>query len=928
MDHRDCTIAWVLPSSEYHKTAEAFFDEVYNQVHTPLQMTYSIGRIGQHNVVAASKTPGATSLHTGDLVDNLLGDFPSIRAGFLASVDAIASSTAGIVRVGDVIVGTKNLQSAVVYFDAKQTISQQRLVLTREPRRIPECAAMAIKSVRTQEGRNAWLKALGEASQKNQRKAYGGAIGSSPEFLNYAAVNDRVVNERGILCLETAAASMNSQSLVVVAGISRLEGSSESRTAAKVHEAVFSYLRCIAHCMSAEMLSKEPPLASYFTYTPFDLDRAHFRLLTLHKGRRQDEISCSVFQACLPDRQSQEKEEVIQDVETFLPYEALSYCWGDTGIRNMITVDGKALFITDNLLGALKNLRRTEVDRILWVDAISIDQSNVKERGHQVGWMGEVYRHADEVLCWLGHVEHAVSHVLALLENFRTTVPPGAWKNWPATDDRWHRVWGGVRMNQSRHDYSSQLKCLMAKKWFSRVWIIQEIANARKASIGCSEGWISAKPFAMAPTLLDVRPSNQCQAVIDIMLGPIQKPPGRAQKMNICSLLWRFRESQATDPRDRLYALLGLASDLRGKEGSIVADYTKSEEAVAEQILAYLHEDVTSIVTTGRPGLARLQADIPRLSGMALEKIVSAKLDVGSVQEYMQRGDSMIWLTEGVARIAAQDVCSGEKVVELLLSERANVMVTEGLVEAIAGSFSSGCLRLLLEHQGQEIEITTRIVKAAVGNKQFGEQLMNLLLDRRGEEVKVTEEVVKAAVGNESFGEQLMNLLLDRRGEEVKVTEEVVKAAVGNESFGEQLMNLLLDRRGEEVKVTEEVVKAAVRNKRLGDVMVFDLLHVDEWIKFTDGAIKEVIKAAAGNKSFARQYIDQLLLRHRRGKEVKVTEEVVEAVEENKRFGKQVMDLLQDDRRVQFTREALRKIIGSKSLGEQVRRLPYDRFSY
>uniref|UniRef100_L2FI68 Ankyrin repeat and sam domain containing protein 6 n=1 Tax=Colletotrichum fructicola (strain Nara gc5) TaxID=1213859 RepID=L2FI68_COLFN len=823
MDYRNCTIAWVLPSSEYHTIAEGFFDEVYNHFSTPLRMTYSIGRVGQHDVVAASKTNDATSLHTRDLVDNLLGDFPFIRAGFLASVNAIASTTSTI-RVGNVVVGTKpNLQSAVVYFDAKQTQSQQRLVLTREPRRIPECAAMAIESVQTQKGRDAWLEALGETSQRNQRKGYHGAIWSSSEAFDDTTIIDRVVSKHKILCFETTAASINSQSLVVVAGVSRHAGSSENPTpAAETHGAVFSYLRCVAHYMSAEQLRIEPPLASYFTYTPFDLDRAYFRLLILHKGRKYDKISCSVFQACLPDRQSQVEKEIDQDVEIIVPYEALSYCWGDDRLHNMIAVDGKALFVTDNLLGALQNLRRTEEDRILWVDAICIDQSNISERGHQVGWMGELYRHADEVLCWLGHTDHTVGHILALLQKFWAEVPRTAWENWPVNDARWRGVWRNVYAIQFRHEYRSQLKCLMAKEWFSRVWILQEVANARKASIGCSEAWVDTKAFAMATTLLDVEPGTQCQAVIDIMPGPTRKSSWWAQKPNICTLLWRFRESQATDPRDRLYALLGLldpdpASDSKEKDQRLKADYTKSEEAVARDIVSYLYKDDSSIIAINRLGLGRVQADIPKLSGMALEKIVSEGLDVDRVQEYMRRGHSMIWLTEGIARVAAQDICSGEKVVELLLSERANVMVTETLVETITGSFSSICLRLLLDRQGQEIQVTNEIVKAAAGNESSGEQVMRLLLGRRGEEVKVTEEVVKAAASNELSGVRLMNLLLNRRGAEVKVTEEVVKAAARNSSSGEKMMRLLLNRRGAEVKVTEEVVKAAAGNSSSGE---------------------------------------------------------------------------------------------------------------
>ncbi|KAJ0348763.1 hypothetical protein COL154_013711 [Colletotrichum chrysophilum] len=319
--------------------------------------------------------------------------------------------------------------------------------------------------------------------------------------------------------------------------------------------------------------------------------------------------------------------------------------------------------------------------------------------------------------------------------------------------------------------------------------------------------------------------------------------------------------------------------------------YTKSEEAVAEDILSYLYQDDTPINATGQLGLARVQADIPKLFGMALEKIVSARLDVGRVQEYMQRENTMIWLTEGIVRIAAQDICSGEKVVDLLLSEHANILVTTGLIEAIAGNFSSVCLRLLLEHQGQEIQITSQVVEAAARNESSGLEVMKLLLDRRGEDVKVTGEVVKAAEGNESSGEQMMSLLLadqrvkftdeaiegivkaaagnessgvevmklllDRRGEEVKVTGWVVEAAALNESSGVEVMKLLLDRRGEEVKVTGWVVRAAARTKSSGEQMM-SLLLADQRVKFTDEAIEGIVEAAARNESSGEQMMKLL----------------------------------------------------------------------
>ncbi|KAF0315660.1 ankyrin repeat and sam domain containing protein 6 [Colletotrichum asianum] len=93
-----------------------------------------------------------------------------------------------------------------------------------------------------------------------------------------------------------------------------------------------------------------------------------------------------------------------------------------------------------------------------------------------------------------------------------------------------------------------------------------------------------------------------------------------------------------------------------------------------------------------------------------------------------------------------------------------------------------------------------------------------------------------------------MKLLLDRRGKEVKVTEEVVRTAALNKSSGEQVMKLLLTRRDEEVKVTEEVVRAATQNKSSGE-QVMRLLLLNQRVKFTNGAIEEVVRAAESNWS-------------------------------------------------------------------------------
>ncbi|PVH92460.1 hypothetical protein DM02DRAFT_276400 [Periconia macrospinosa] len=125
-----------------------------------------------------------------------------------------------------------------------------------------------------------------------------------------------------------------------------------------------------------------------FCYTPFDLERPGFRLLQLLRGEGPV-IECLLHQVYL-------------DGADTVPYSALSYTWGGTEKASTVLVDRKALHVTENLYRALQNLRSKDVDQVLWVDAICIDQENLRERGHQVRHMCKIYSQAEGVIVWLG----------------------------------------------------------------------------------------------------------------------------------------------------------------------------------------------------------------------------------------------------------------------------------------------------------------------------------------------------------------------------------------------------------------------------------------------------------------------------------------------------------------------------------------------
>ncbi|KAF8850370.1 heterokaryon incompatibility, partial [Acephala macrosclerotiorum] len=145
-------------------------------------------------------------------------------------------------------------------------------------------------------------------------------------------------------------------------------------------------------------------------------------------------------------------------------YEALSYMWGSEEYPILLDVDGHERFIRNNLWQALKHLRYPNKKRILWVDAICIDQSNNKERGHQVAQMSEIYAQATNVRLWLG-LDDKDGSVRATFDHL---------KNWRRIGHR-HRL-----SHPTRH-----LQELCTRPYWSRLWIIQEIVLATRITVQC-----------------------------------------------------------------------------------------------------------------------------------------------------------------------------------------------------------------------------------------------------------------------------------------------------------------------------------------------------------------------------------------------------------------------------------------------------------
>lgn len=75
--------------------------------------------------------------------------------------------------------------------------------------------------------------------------------------------------------------------------------------------------------------------------------------------------------------------------------------------------------VTTNLKSALQHLRTPTMPRMIWIDALCINQEDDAERGHQVRQMDQIYRNCSRVCIWLGDAEDDSDLAMELINSIR-----------------------------------------------------------------------------------------------------------------------------------------------------------------------------------------------------------------------------------------------------------------------------------------------------------------------------------------------------------------------------------------------------------------------------------------------------------------------------------------------------------------------------
>ncbi|TGO15502.1 hypothetical protein BTUL_0039g00180 [Botrytis tulipae] len=316
-------------------------------------------------------------------------------------------------------------------------------------------------------------------------------------------------------------------------------------------------------------------------YSPLSLESNTIRLLRILPNENEEaDINCTLFVYPLHDSGRGTHR-----------YEALSYVWGDADNARPICVNGHRLTVRANLHIALSRLRDPVLERIIWIDAICINQEDLNERGSQVQLMAKVYSKASQVIIWLG--EEADNSERALEEIVITA------KN---------------SISSSSKILRKAILALLQRSWFRRIWVLQEVAAARHILIMCGLVEIDGHAFCSGLNFwkdsFEAYPKLQSliRSMIYLMKEANFRPKyAKSSSGNfsldirpLSELIDTYYTRESTDDLDKVYALLAMCSDNPTSAG-LLPDYTIPWEQLFQQLVQFiLCKEIEVIIPQGR----------------------------------------------------------------------------------------------------------------------------------------------------------------------------------------------------------------------------------------------------------------------------------------------------------------------------------------
>ena len=279
------------------------------------------------------------------------------------------------------------------------------------------------------------------------------------------------------------------------------------------------------------------------------------------------------------------------------PFVALSYTWGQTMDPKSININGHRFEVLADLyrfLNILPQLEEFSAQTWWWIDSICINQADEKEKSEQMAIMGRIYEKASKTVVWLGE-EGDCGGAVDGLRRLCKEMDKATRKDNSMDKEKLREMRG-----EKKGINWKAIERLLLRPWWRRVWTLQEFLISKRISFFCGKKSISRRDFQDA--ILATWVCKVWNGLMDTKAFYAgwnrrrmnQWYSQRPHEMSLVAMMAYVGDSGATDERDRVYSLLGVAkdSDLIGTLDPKSTVYDVYSELVGSFISKYKSLDI------------------------------------------------------------------------------------------------------------------------------------------------------------------------------------------------------------------------------------------------------------------------------------------------------------------------------------------------
>jgi hypothetical protein len=279
-------------------------------------------------------------------------------------------------------------------------------------------------------------------------------------------------------------------------------------------------------------------------------------------------------------------EMVPVDLDVAPSFRCVSYTWGDLPLDHAIVIDGQLIPISAVVRQLIANLASYEYRKLVWIDAVCINQNDAAEKSHQVQLMRDIFHKAESVLIWLGELPSPYDQQVRSCQKISFRRQPDI------LDFCFNSLPFELLLWNCRQKIDDKRLCemiyntVLGHTFWYRCWIIQEITVSSKLQVLC--GSLSTSWDQLVKFVGDIQHQDEMRNDGERKYAGPRHPEGIKQILlledirqgfgedddvwDLAGILRKCAHFKATDQRDRVYALLSLVR--KRERDLVIPDYS------------------------------------------------------------------------------------------------------------------------------------------------------------------------------------------------------------------------------------------------------------------------------------------------------------------------------------------------------------------